>query len=118
MPTLLIADDSMFQRMVLGKLAKAEGFSVLEAKNGQECLDMVDACGPDALVLDLNMPEVDGLEVMSRLQACGRNLPVLVLTADIQHSTHQRCVALGATAVINKPLDEAVFRAKLKGLSF
>lgn len=117
MPTLLIADDSLFQRMVLGKLARAEGFSVVEAKNGQECLDIVDACGPDALVLDLNMPEVDGLEVMSRLQASGRNLPVLVLTADIQRSTHQRCLALGAAGVINKPLDEAVFRARLRDLS-
>ncbi len=117
MPTLLIADDSLFQRMVLGKLARAEGFSVVEAKNGQECLDMVEACGPDALVLDLNMPEVDGLEVMNRLQTSGRNLPVLVLTADIQHSTQQRCLNLGAAAVINKPLDEAVFRARLRELS-
>ena len=118
MPTLLIADDSLFQRMVLGKLAKAEGFSIIEAKNGKECLDMVAAHGPDALVLDLNMPEVDGLEVMSRLKASGKCLPVLVLTADIQNSTQQRCMALGAVAVINTPLDDEVFRAKLRALSF
>ncbi len=116
MPTLLIADDSLFQRMMLGKLAKAEGFTTVEAKNGQECLDLVAADCPDALVLDLNMPEVDGIGVMIRLREMGVNIPVLVLTADIQTSTLQRCMALGACAVVNKPLDEEVFRGKLKAL--
>lgn len=116
MPTILIADDSLFQRMMLGKAAKAEGFDTQEARNGRECLELIRESRPDAVVLDLNMPEVDGMGVMTALREEGITLPILVLTADIQTSTQQRCLALGAVAVLNKPVDEDTLRARLRGL--
>lgn len=114
MPTLLIADDSMFQRFQAGKVAREAGFSVIEAKNGEECLRLAKECAPDALLLDLNMPAPGGLAV---LEILGREMPtvaVLVVTADIQETTRQSCLKLGAKGFLNKPVDGASLREALE----
>jgi len=109
MPTILIADDSMFQRFQTSKTAVAAGYDVLEAKDGQECLRIILEKRPEVLLLDLNMPALDGLAVMEQLAAQGAIPPrVYVLTADIQDTTRQRCLDLGAHDCINKPVDQAV----------
>ncbi|MEF3697907.1 response regulator [Desulfolutivibrio sp.] len=109
MPTILIADDSMFQRFQTSKTAVAAGYDVLEAKDGRECLQLVLEKRPDVLLLDLNMPALDGLAVMERLVAAGA-MParIYVLTADIQDTTRKRCMDLGACDCINKPVDQGV----------
>lgn len=114
MPTILIADDSMFQRFQTSKTAVAAGFEVLEAKDGQECLRLMLEKRPDILLLDLNMPILDGQAVMERLAADGA-MParVYVLTADIQDTTRKRCLELGAYDCINKPVDQAALSGML-----
>jgi len=109
MPTILIADDSMFQRFQTSKTAVEAGYDVLEAKDGQECLQLMLEKRPDVLLLDLNMPALDGLAVMERLAAAGA-MParIYVLTADIQDTTRKRCMDLGAYDCINKPVDQGV----------
>lgn len=116
MPKLLITDDSMFQRFNLAKLAKEEGFTVLEAKNGGEALEMAQAESPDALLLDLNMPDMNGIEVLEALAKRGDALRILVVTADIQDTTRARCRELGVTVFLNKPVDEAPLREELRAI--
>jgi len=113
MPKILIADDSMFQRFTHGKVAKELGFDVVEAKNGVDCLDKARAEKPDAILLDMNMPAMTGIEVMQALNNEGLAPKVLVITADIQDTTRKRCQDLGAVAFLNKPVDENELRAKL-----
>ncbi|QLA17823.1 response regulator [Desulfolutivibrio sulfoxidireducens] len=109
MPTILIADDSMFQRFQTAKMAAQFGYEVLEAKDGEECLRVVLEKRPEVLLLDLNMPVLDGLAVLERLGAAGAMPPwVFVITADIQDTTRKRCLELGARDCINKPVDQAV----------
>jgi len=114
MPAIVIADDSMFQRFQTSKTAAAAGFDVFEAKDGQECLRLLLDKRPDILLLDLNMPVLDGLAVLERLAAEGA-MPtrVYVLTADIQDTTRKRCMDLGAYECINKPVDQAALGAIL-----
>jgi CheY-like chemotaxis protein len=114
MPTIVIADDSMFQRFQTSKTAIAAGFDVYEAKDGQECLRLMLEKRPDVLLLDLNMPALDGLAVLGGLAAEGA-MParVYVLTADIQDTTRKRCMELGAYACINKPVDQVELGAIL-----
>jgi len=117
MPKLLIADDSMFQRFMHSKIAKEMGFVVVEAKDGAECLDKARAERPDFMLLDLNMPGMNGVEVMQTLRDEGLSLNVLVITADIQDTTRKRCQDLGVIDFLNKPVDESQLRAKLSALA-
>jgi Response regulator containing CheY-like receiver domain and AraC-type DNA-binding domain len=114
MPTALIADDSMFQRLVLSKIAKAEGFDVLEAKNGQECLDILRSQSPDIALLDINMPVLSGMEVLEAAQATGHASRIVVISADIQDTTRQRCLDHGVRAMLPKPPQEDAVRAELR----
>lgn len=109
MPNILIADDSMFQRFMTTKIIKDMGFEVLEASNGQECVDSGVANDPDLIILDLNMPVKSGLEVLEELRTHGRTKPILIMTADIQVSTRSRCEEYGVH-FLNKPVPEDVIR--------
>jgi CheY-like chemotaxis protein len=103
MAVILIIDDSAFTRKRIRDMVKAVGHETLEAANGREGLAMTAAHAPDCILTDLLMPEMDGIEVLEALRKGGSEIPVIVLTADIQESTHARCLALGAKAVMNKP---------------
>ncbi len=112
--TVLIADDSLFQRAVLGKAARELGFRVIEARDGLECLEKVRAERPAVVCLDLNMPGLKGVEVLEAMAGEGISASALVITADIQHSTRGRCEELGARAFLNKPVDPARFADALR----
>ncbi|MDB9311994.1 response regulator [Spirulina sp. CS-785/01] len=100
---ILIAEDANFSRAVLRRMLQEEGYDILEVGNGKQCLDILATESPDCLILDLLMPEVTGYEVLARLAQQGKTIPVLVVTADVQETTRQQCLALGAIAVLNKP---------------
>lgn len=114
MGTLLVADDSLFQRFMVARVVKEEGFDVVEAKSGTEALEIVLSQQLSGLLLDMNMPEMNGLKVLQELKERGMSLPVLIITADIQDSTRERCHELGVRHILNKPLDEKALRLKLK----
>jgi len=117
MPTVLIADDSMFQRFQAAKTAREAGFDVLEARDGSECLRLAREHRPAALLLDLNMPDPGGLAVMEQLSRELPDIPVVVVTADIQETTRSRCLELGARTFLNKPVDAEALRRTLAGLA-
>lgn len=106
MSTILIADDSLFQRLILSKIAKSQKHDVFEAKNGLEALDMLRSQKPDMALLDLNMPEFSGLEVLDVARHEGLETDIVVITADIQETTRTRCFELGARAILSKPPKE------------
>ena len=106
MATILIADDSLFQRLVLSKIVKAQQHDLFEAKNGLEALDMLRSHKPDLALLDLNMPELSGLEVLEAASQEGLETDIVVITADIQETTRARCFALGAHKILSKPPKE------------
>ena len=105
MTRVLIADDSIFQRDNLRFLLELYDYTVLEASNGAQALGMVTTYEPDCVVLDIIMPEMSGLEVLAALSQRHPEIPVIVLTADIQHSTCEKCRELGAVAVLHKPVE-------------
>ncbi|MDX8389447.1 MAG: response regulator [Mariprofundaceae bacterium] len=103
MALVLIADDSTFMRRCVSKIVESAGHKVVQAVNGQQCLEMIAEQNPDCLFLDLVMPELDGFGVLKALQTAGDSRPVIVLSADIQHETKEECKRLGAVAFLNKP---------------
>lgn len=116
MALVLIADDSMFQRFVLGKIVSSMGHQVLDAADGRQLLELVLERRPDLIIMDINMPELSGIQALEWFRDQGLEVKTVVVTADIQHTTKARCLELGAALVLNKPLDEAVVRDILAGL--
>ncbi|WP_071515048.1 response regulator [Geitlerinema sp. PCC 9228] len=103
MAKILIVDDAWFSRRLIAKALQAEQNEILEAKDGKEALEFAIAEHPDCMVLDLLMPELNGYEVLESLKTLGYSIPTIVMTADVQETSRQRCMELGAIAVLNKP---------------
>ena len=114
MGRILITDDSLLQRQMLSALVKEEGHVPVTANNGREALESIQASPPDCLLLDMLMPEVDGVQVLEALQGQGARFPIIVLTADIQEWMKTKCLDLGAFAFLNKPIKEEQLRSTLR----
>jgi PAS domain S-box-containing protein len=105
--TILYADDTEAQRYALSRLLRRAGFSVLEARTGQEALEM-SGKHPDLVVLDVNLPDISGIEVCQRLKASNATarIPVLQVSASLV-STEARVAGLegGADAYLAQPIE-------------
>ncbi len=104
MSTILIIDDSSFQRTLIRKTLTNEQFICIEADNGRLGLEMAERESPDAIIVDLLMPDLNGIEFLQAIQEKNITIPVLVLTSDIQDATRDLCLKLGARSFLNKPL--------------
>ena len=106
---VLLVDDEDQLRRVMKDLLVRDGYEVVEARNGVEALDQVDRYAPDIIVLDLNLPGLDGYSVLSELRSrtATRHIPIIVLTAKGDEDNEVRVFELGADDFLTKP-----FRAK------
>jgi two-component system response regulator AtoC len=104
-PCVLVVDDEELIRWSVSEHLKQEGFRTRTAANGEEALATIEEEAPDALVLDLKMPKVDGMEVLSELRRREVTIPVVVLTADGGIDTAIEATRLGAHAYLTKPFD-------------
>lgn len=100
---ILIVDDSRFILAAEGKTLRENGYDVIEADNGLLAVEKARAENPDCILLDLLMPGIDGLEVLTRFRESGILAPAIILTADIQDTTRKKCIESGAAAFLNKP---------------
>jgi two-component system, OmpR family, response regulator MtrA len=102
---VLIADDDADILLLVKAILERSGHEVVEASDGAEALASVRARKPDLAVLDIAMPEVDGLEVLRRLRAdpTTSELPVVLLSARAQEADVERGFAIGASAYLKKP---------------
>ena len=116
--TVLIVEDEAPLRRVLRDLLEREGFHVLEASNGIQALDQVDRGAPDVVVLDLNLPQLDGFGVLSRLRAkpATAKLPVIILTAQGDEDSEVRVLEGGADDFLTKPFRPRALSARLHTL--
>jgi DNA-binding response OmpR family regulator len=105
MRRVLVIDDEADVRLLYRVNLRHAGFEVLEAGDGEQGIEAALEHLPDAVVLDLMMPQIDGFEVLRALRAHpdSSEVPVLVLTADARSDDHRRCYELGADDVITKP---------------
>ena len=103
MPTILIADDEKNIRATLARSLALEGYATLEAADGVEALRRLESDEIDLVILDLQMPALDGLGVLEKMAVLGRRVPTLVLTAHGSIEKAVRAVRLGAFDFIEKP---------------
>jgi CheY-like chemotaxis protein len=114
--SVLVVDDAAFSRRMLRKYIEAEGCKVLEATNGQQALEIVQQYQPDCILTDLLMPDVDGFQLLKNLRDQGCTIPIAIITADIQDTSRQRGIELGAVQFINKPAKEGEVRQIVRQL--
>ena len=106
MGRVLIADDSLLQRKTLSAIVGDVGHEVDTASHGQEAIDKIQVNPPDCLLLDMLMPVMDGVQVLEQLKSLGIKIPTIVITADVQEWLKDRCLELGATTILNKPVKQ------------
>jgi two-component system, OmpR family, response regulator MprA len=111
---VLLAEDDRGVRESLERALRYEGFTVVTAADGRQTLDRARSENLDLLVLDVMMPELDGLEVAHRLRASGSRLPILMLTARSEVSDRVAGLEAGADDYLVKPfaLDELLARMR------
>lgn len=108
---ILIVDDSAFQRKRVLEALRPEGYTLQEAINGALALSALNERTFECVVTDLVMPEMDGFGLLAAMRERGIKTPVLVVTADIQKTTQNRCEELGARHIIKKPFAAADLRS-------
>lgn len=107
MAIILIADDDPIVRLTVSEFLEAAGHSVLEANDGQEALDMLATIQIDLLIVDMLMPNMDGLETILALRKAGSGVPIIAISSGgrMDRSTLLRPAAVfGANATLSKPL--------------
>ncbi len=104
-PRVLVVDDEEALRLMLRAVLEEHGWEVDEAANGEKALHRVTALEPQVIVLDIRMPGISGLEVLGRLQADYRHIPVIMLTAYGTVDTAVEAMKLGAFDFLAKPSD-------------
>ena len=116
---VLIADDEPIARMIVRRLLERENFRVLEAANGKQAVDIAMRERPDLMIIDLNMPEMDGYEAIARLRrdiTVAATLPIMVLTSEEGPAVESRVLELGADDYIVKPFDQTVLLSRVNAV--
>ena len=103
---LLIVDDSAFSRKATRIILERLGHQVEEAKDVPQALELIGTRDYQCVLTDLLMPGLTGFDLLEKVRHLSR-VPVAVVTCDVQQTTRQRCLELGAVMVVNKPVDEA-----------
>jgi type II secretory ATPase GspE/PulE/Tfp pilus assembly ATPase PilB-like protein len=117
-PKVLLVDDEDSLRKVMKELLERDGYVVGEARDGVQALDQIDRLGPDIIVLDLNLPGLDGYGVLSHLRSrpATAAIPVIVLTAKGDEDNEVRVFELGADDFLTKPFRARALSARLEAV--
>jgi adenylate cyclase len=113
--TILIADDDGGSRKLLRRLLEQDGHAVRAAADGAEALELFAEGGIDIVLLDIVMPELDGISVLERLKATpgGNHVPVIMITAVDETESVVRCIEAGADDYLPKPFNPVILRARI-----
>lgn len=114
---LLVEDEEQLRR-VMKDLLQREGYVVAEARDGIQALDEVDRHAPDVIILDLNLPGLDGYGVLAQLRSrpATRRIPVMVLTAKGDEDNEVRVFEMGADDFVTKPFRARSLTARIEAV--
>jgi two-component system cell cycle response regulator DivK len=120
-PTVLVAEDSQDTRIMLKRAFELKGYRVFEAEDGQQALEAARRYRPNLIIMDLNMPVLDGLEVMKnfrKLEGEREHVPIIAITAYDVYGMEEAALEAGCNMYLSKPLNLEEFDRALKSLGF
>jgi two-component system cell cycle response regulator DivK len=105
--SILYIEDNFDNRILIKRVLEAEGYTVIEADNGRTGLELARANKPDLILMDINLPDVDGYECTTRLRQMDgmSQIPIIALTANVMTGDHEKALAAGCDDYIPKPVD-------------
>ncbi len=105
-PLILLAEDNKLSMMMLADYLTLQGYRIVVAQNGEEAISMAQAEQPDVILMDIQMPKLDGLEAIRRIrsQEVLAKIPIIALTALAMPGDRERCLTAGARAYLSKPV--------------
>jgi chemosensory pili system protein ChpA (sensor histidine kinase/response regulator) len=118
-PTVMVVDDSLTVRKVTQRLLTREGYQVMLARDGIDALGQLEDMVPDAMLLDIEMPRMDGFELLRHLRADARwaSIPIVMITSRTADKHRNHALGLGVDAYLGKPYPEEELLALLAGFA-
>jgi phosphoserine phosphatase RsbU/P len=112
---LLVVDDNGVNRLVLGRYLQQQGHAVAYAENGRQALELLRAQTFDMMLLDIEMPEMNGYQVLEHVLADARlrEIPIIVVSALDEMDSVVKCIQMGAEDYLTKPVDQVLLKARI-----
>jgi two-component system cell cycle response regulator DivK len=120
-PTVLVAEDSRDTRIMLKHAFELKGYRVLEAEDGKQALEIASKDRPSLIIIDLNMPVLDGLETVKsfrKQEGSEDRVPIVAITAYNVYGMEEAALETGCNGYLSKPLDLEELDRALKSLGF
>jgi chemosensory pili system protein ChpA (sensor histidine kinase/response regulator) len=114
----MIVDDSVTVRKVTSRLLERQGYDVVTAKDGVDAMEQLENVKPDLMLLDIEMPRMDGFEVTNliRHHEVHKQLPIIMITSRTGEKHRERAFSLGVTHYMGKPFQEAELLNNIESL--
>ena len=113
---ILHVEDNSDNRKLVRRVLEAEGYEVIEAQNGNQALEYLNSLHIDLALMDINMPDIDGYTLATRIRATPRlaGLPILAMTANVMRGDRERSLDAGCDGYIQKPIDIDILSMQLE----
>jgi chemosensory pili system protein ChpA (sensor histidine kinase/response regulator) len=116
--TIMVVDDSVTVRKVMTRFLEREGYNVVTAKDGVDALQLLQDELPDLMLLDIEMPRMDGFEVAKNVRSTSRmrHLPIIMITSRTGDKHRQHALSIGVNEYLGKPYQEDVLLKTMEAL--
>ena len=105
--TILYVEDNPDNRLLVKRILTAENYRLLEATNAMQAINLLETTTPDLILMDINMPDMDGYTLTTRIRSMSglERVPILALTANVMRGDKEKTLEAGCDGYIQKPLD-------------
>ena len=112
---ILLVEDNPVNRRLAGFLLRSQGYQVIEATTAQEAFEMLKQNRADLIVMDIQLPGKDGLEITKELkdQPATADIPVIAVTSYAMKGDREKALAAGCSGYVTKPIDKTIFLAEI-----
>jgi two-component system cell cycle response regulator DivK len=104
---VLYVEDNFDNRMLVRRVLTADGYTVVEATNANDAMKIIEAEKPDLILMDINMPEVDGYTLTAKIKSTPgmSKIPIVAVTANVMRGDREKSLEAGCDGYIQKPID-------------